>query len=154
MAIKKVEGKMLLMGIGDKFFDCQTSVTINIVQNTSENEVCKPTNGDVASADWVEYTVNSKGWDTSMTATVFNEIVTSADSANNFDLVNELLTGEGRVQVVFRTNSSLGAGYILSGEAIITNYSETGDVEGNANYDVQFQGTGPLVETIVPAPAP
>lgn len=147
MAGKRIEGKMLLVGFDEKYFDCQSSASLTITRNTTETDACKPINGDVDEAGWTETTSSSRTWTISMSGAVFNEVATGATSTNNLGIIEKMLNGDGQVEVVYRTNSALGAGYMYTGTAIVTSYTENADVEGNASFDVEFQGTGALVMT-------
>ena len=148
MAGKRIEGKMLLVGFDEKYFDCQSSASLTITRNTTETDACKPINGDsFDEGGWAENSSSSRTWTISMSGAVFNEVATGATSTNNLGIIEKMLNGDGQVEVVYRTNSALGAGYMYTGTAIVTSYTENADVEGNASFDVEFLGTGAPVMT-------
>lgn len=146
-----VQGKIWQVKINDTVIRCQTDATLNLVTNTSEVEACKPIGGDEGDVSWVNYNVDSQGWDISFSGQAFADSV----QMNQADLIDLFIDGDVMAEVDFYTNTSVkgfdGTQIITySGQGIMTGITLNGPTTGASTYDVTIQGTGAITSTRTP----
>ena len=146
-----VQGKVYQVKVNGLPIACQTDATLNTVTNTTEKELCKPTGAESNAVTWVEYNVDSQGWDISFSGQAFADSLVNA----NANLLSLFIAGDVLVEVDFHTNVDV-KGFdgnqiqFYSGTGIMTAITLNAPTTGVATYDVTIQGTGALTELLTP----
>lgn len=136
-----------------RYFACQLDLTLNITQNTSTEDPCKPdpTNIDQG-ATFNVYTVDSKDWSVTFSARQFADEL----KLNQIELSELVINGDGRLPIIVNTIDSVNYPHPMlfeyAGEVIITSLDLNYPATGSATYDVTLQGGGDLTFTKTPAP--
>ena len=148
-----ISGKLLRVKIGDKYLQCQLDATLNLITNTTEDEVCKPSGDTVETAtSWVTRTVDSQDWNISVNAQAFLDTVGA--ELTQSDILESIIDGDLNVEVEFLSTPgqhSNDEDILFEGDAIIENFSLSAPATGKANYDLDLSGNGKPTVTRIPA---
>lgn len=121
---------------------CIAAATNNVIHISADvaEDTTKDTDGD-----WIENGIVSLNWDTSADALV---LVDNAETAITADDLLTMMEAEIPIYVKFSTaagqNNRVQQNALLSGYAIISDFSTNAAVGEDATYTVQLQGVGDL----------
>jgi predicted secreted protein len=146
-----LEGKNLLVAIGDTVWGYATSCSLDITVDTEETSstTYKQLNS-AGEGSWKGFSAAKKSWTASTDHLVgvmsnfdaaFSAIVaTNPEVTIKFGAVN-YKTGTGdNLTHTFETGS------VYTGKAVITSLNISGSTDGEATFSVSFQGTGALTK--------
>lgn len=146
-----VQGKVYQVKVNGESYDCQTDATLNMVTNTTEKELCKPTGAESSAVTWVEYNIDSQGWDIAFSGQAFADSLVKA----NANLMSLFVAGDVLLEVDFHTNVDV-KGFdgnqvqYYTGKGIMTAITLNAPAVGVATYDTTIQGTGAITELLTP----
>lgn len=151
----KVPGSVIGVTIGGVWLKCQTDATLTLTVNVTEEDPCKPDEGDAPSGDipWVERTPESRDWEISFN----NNLMKNSLEAANPDMGKLIVDGDVEVQVQFLTRpgqTKSDYDLVYSGTGIITGFTFNAPVTGASTTESTITGNGPLTYTVVPVEPP
>lgn len=121
---------------------CIAAATNNVIHISAD--VAEDTTKD-SDGDWIENGIVSLNWDTSADALV---LINDAETAITADDLLTMMEAEIPIYVKFSTaagqNNRVAQNALLSGYAIISDFSTNAAVGEDATYTVQLQGVGDL----------
>ena len=140
-----LEGKLLYVGINGSRLRCQTTANMSITQDVTDSEPCKPTEADTTNgSNWADPEPGQKSWTITATAQSFADV--AAGEIDNSDVMELMITGNSVVEVAFATTKTTDYAHastlLFEGTGILTNFSMTGEFEGNSTYDIEITGKG------------
>lgn len=149
MPAKVIAGKWIKLKINGEFVQCQLDLSLNITNNTSTEDPCKPEDPSLGASNNF-YTIDSRDWTVD-----FNGKQMSAELAmngvNQADLVRLVLTGDSQMDVIIggepasTTNYPYDTFQEYSGTVLLTELALTWPATGSSTYDASFQGNSDLV---------
>lgn len=141
-----LNGKLVLLKVGNVELACQTDLTINFTANTSEPPTCKPASGeDGSDAEWVSRNVDSREWDASVSAQALaGDLATLNDVT---DLIGTFVNDSLKVSITVLTNDGSDDydkdyGLLFTGDAIMNGLTFNAGGEDVATGDVTFISDG------------
>ncbi len=148
-----ISARNVQIQLNGDYVPCQLDLTLNITQNTSTEDPCKPDPANIdAGASFNTYSVDSKDWSVTFSARQFADEL----ALNNIELSELIINGDGRLAMIINTVQGANWSHPLifeyAGEVIITSLDLNAPATGSATYDVTLQGAGPLTFTKTPAP--
>ncbi len=139
MAVTPIQGRNLGIYVGTILIGCSTSISL---ETTAEELLssCK------ATGPWKSREYGTLDWSASADGVI--RIATDADATTNVTSENlrDLQIARTKVTIKFEVEGE--GNPTRSGTAIITSVSESGDIDGDATFSVQFAGDGPLTKAI------
>lgn len=126
-----VKGQDISISINDEIVSCWRSSTLTVDAET----IGKST---VGSGNWKEFEGVALSWTVSGEGLIYNDEDFTIHDA--YDLMITLAT----VTVIFSVSD-----VTYSGDAIITNITETGNVNDNGSFNISLQGTGELAKATI-----
>lgn len=141
-----IEGKVLSVTVNGKKLDCQTDGTLTITKELTTDEPCKDATGK-----WTTTRVTSKSWTISVTARAFLENVATMNQLDILDLM--LDDADTPVEIEWLSTPGLHDGdldVVLSGEAMLPNFTWNAPGADLSTYTIDFNGTGPLTKLEIP----
>jgi predicted secreted protein len=146
-----LEGKNLLLAIGDKVYGYATSATLDVTVDTEETSSTTYKQMNTAGeGSWKKFSAAKKSWTCStdhLVGTIDNfDAAFSAIVATNPEVTIKFgsvtyTTGTGD-----NMTSAFDKGAAYTGKAIITSLNISGSTDGEATFSVSFQGTGELTK--------
>jgi len=145
MASNKVPGSIIGVRFGGVWLSCQTDATLNLTVNVTEEDSCKPDEGDSVAGDisWVERSVDSRDWSIDFS----QNLMRNSLAASNPDIGNLIIDGDVEVEVEFMSRPGQVKSdydFVYSGSGIITGFTMNGPATGTATTDTTVVGNGPL----------
>jgi predicted secreted protein len=146
-----LEGKQILVAIGDKVWGYATSATLDVTVDTEETSSTTYKQMNTASdGSWKNFSASKKSWTCSTDHLVgvwdnLDAAFSSITAANP-----EVTIKFGSVSYTAGTGDNMtskfetGAAY--TGKAVITSLNVSGSTDGEATFSVSFQGTGALTK--------
>lgn len=152
MASNKVPGSILGVRIGGVWLKCQTDATLNLIVNTTEEDPCKPDEGDTeisGEGSWVERSVDSRDWNIDFS----QNLMRNSLAASNPDIGQLIVDGDVGVEIEFMTRpgqTKSDYDLLYSGSGIITGFTLNAGATGTATTDSSVVANGPLTYVKVP----
>lgn len=131
-----IDGKLIGMKINGSFVSCETSCSIHMDRETLPSSA-------VTSGGWKEFIKGIRSWTVGVNGNLLLESVPS-------DIKSIITSGyinDQDIFVEFSTRVSSTIQLVFSGIAIFQNADITAPSSGKANWQVNFQGSGPLAST-------
>ena len=132
-----INGKDLIVKIGDDKIVCSTSATLNVNQATIEAS-CKDSGG------WINAVAGSKDW--TISADGLYDLHPGTNETSFDDLFDDLVAGTA-VEIIFGGADTGDA--IYTGAAYIVSTSLTGANDEIASFSAEFKGNGALTKSTV-----
>jgi len=130
-----ISGKLIGLQVNGQFISCELSCDFNLSAEMLPASA-------IDSAGWREYIAGIRTWSMSVSAQLLAEAV-GADFKTVINAVYSRLP----VAVRWGTRLSATTQLALSGLALPSTVQATAPNKGLANYNITFQGTGPLSNT-------
>ena len=148
-----LSAKNVQIQLNGDYVPCQLDLTLNITQNTSSEDPCKPSPENIdQGATFNEYSIDSKDWSVTFSARQFADEL----ALNNIELSELVINGDGKLAMIINTIEGTNYPHPLlfeyAGEVIITSLDLNYPATGSANYDVTLQGAGDLTFTKTEVP--
>ena len=143
-----IPGKAFYLSFEGVEFNCVTDINFNATAETNTDDVCKPNSTEpYEEAPSQQPSVSSKSWTMDGTFNVTDELTN-----NQVSVLNTIKVGtRGEISIFTHdgTNSPLSTVQEISGEAILTEFSLGAPIDGQATYQLSFQGYGDYTVTAV-----
>lgn len=145
-----LQGKLISVSIDENPIRCQMDATLNINQEVSDNEPCKPTAAESTNgAAWTTHTVSSKSWTISVTAKTFADVLNGFLNQN--DIADLMISGTPSVNVVFETTQTTDYDHpyiwMYEGVGTLTSFTINAPQDGESTYDFEITGNGAIQKT-------
>ena len=142
MANKVIPGKLLLVRMGDDFFNCQQDASLSITYNLTQEDPCKPDPSEPYKGfSWQTSTTDSATWEISFTLKA-----TDANANNQNSLLNQLVNTGNSVEISFETSDASGTGLefasVFEGDGLISSFTWNAPANGESTVDVTVTGNG------------
>ena len=142
MANKVIPGKLLLVKMGDDFFNCQQDASLSITYNLTQEDPCKPDPSEPYKGfSWQTSTTDSATWEISFTLKA-----TDANANNQNSLLNQLVNTGNSVEISFETSDASGTGLefasVFEGDGLISSFTWNAPANGESTVDVTVTGNG------------
>lgn len=151
----KIPGHLFGFSINGVKIRCQADATLNITVNTSEDDLCKPENDEIADGNfvpWTTSTADSRTWNLDISAAMLRD--TFAPANDNVAIDKMIIDGSIYVDdIEFGTapgQKFATFGVLYSGSGLLTGFTLNAPVTGAATQDITILGSGPLVRTTIP----
>lgn len=153
MADSKIPGNVFGVQIGSVFLPCQTTATLNMTVNVSEDDPCKVLDGSAGGGiPYVTRTADSRDWSIDVDSSLLRDSMAAANA--DTDLGQLFVDGTVAIDnVLFRTAINQEASdvdVIYSGPAILTSFSISAPATGANTTSATFSGNGALTRETVP----
>lgn len=153
MAIGVIPGKLMQMKLNGSWVRCQMDISLNITQDITDDEACKPTETDTYKGGaWNTNTKGNRGWTASLSGKVFADV--AAGTITNDDISTLLIDGDSDVEVIIQsmqtTDYDFAAILLYEGTGSITSFTLNGPSDGDATWDIEITGNGALTYTKTP----
>lgn len=152
MASNKIPGNIIGVQKGDTFLQCQAEATLNMVANTSEDELCKELETESDAAPWKTFTVDSREWNIDVSQALLKDSLSTLN--NDINLGKLFIDGDLEFDsILFRTKVDqqfADNDMIYEGAATLTNFSITAPATGANTTSATFQGNGALTYSFPP----
>lgn len=150
MANKVIPGKLLLVKMGDDFFNCQQDASLAITYNLTQEDPCKPDPSESYKGfSWQTSTTDSATWEISFTLKA-----TDANANNQNSLLNQLVNTGNSVEISFETSDASGTGLefasVFEGDGLISSFTWNAPANGESTVDVTVTGNGDPSFSTVP----
>ena len=150
MANKVIPGKLLLVKMGDDFFNCQQDASLSITYNLTQEDPCKPDPSESYKGfSWQTSTTDSATWEISFTLKA-----TDANASNQNSLLNQLVNTGNSVEISFETSDASGTGLefasVFEGDGLISSFTWNAPANGESTVDVTVTGNGDPSFSTVP----
>jgi hypothetical protein len=146
-----LEGRNLLIAVGDTVWGYATSATLDITVDTEETSSTTYKQMNTAGeGSWKNFTSAKKSW----TCSTDHLVGTMDNFGTAFSAIvaenPEVTVKFGSVTYASGTGDNLAAsfekGAAYTGKAVITSLNISGSTDGEATFSVSFQGTGALTK--------
>lgn len=142
MANKVIPGKLLLVKMGDDFFNCQQDASLSITYNLTQEDPCKPDPSELYKGfSWQTSTTDSATWEISFTLKA-----TDANANNQNSLLNQLVNTGNSVEISFETSDASGTDLefasVFEGDGLISSFTWNAPANGESTVDVTVTGNG------------
>lgn len=147
-----IPGKLIKVKINGVEWRCQTDATLTMTVNMTENDPCKPTDAQVTSGQTTPYvtrSADSRDWTITFSAQAFADAV----GASQIELSKLFINGALNVTAQFlssTTQTTYPNGFLYEGTGILSSLTINAPEAGNATYDAEVTGNGPLTLTEIP----
>jgi hypothetical protein len=152
MASNKIPGNIIGVQIGDDWLQCQAEATLNMVGNTSEDELCKKLEAEGDDAPWKTFTIDSREWSIDVGQSLLKDSFATLNDPVNLGKL--FIDGDLEIaSILFRTKVDqqfADNDMIYEGAAILTNFSVTAPSTGANTTSATFQGNGALTYSFPP----
>lgn len=152
MASNKIPGNIIGVQIGDDWLQCQAEATLNMVANTSEDELCKELESETTDVPWKTFTLDSREWSIDVGQGLLKDSFATLNNAVNLGKI--FIDGNLEIaSILFRTKTDqqfADNDMIYEGAAILTNFSITAPATGANTTSATFQGNGALTYSFPP----
>lgn len=150
-----VPGSIIGVTIGGVWYKCQTDATLSLTVNVTEEDACKPDEGDVVSGDipWIYRSAESRDWEISFSSNLMRNSL----AAENPDIAKLIVDGDVDASVEFMTRAGQTKSdfdFVYAGTGIISGFTMNAPVTGSATTESTISGNGPLTYTTVAVVTP
>lgn len=136
-----IAGKAFYLVFAGVEFNCVTDINFTSTAETNTDNVCKPNSTEpYEEAPSQQPSVSSKSWTADGTFSVTDELTNNQVSA--LESIKVGTRDEIRIFTHDGVNSPLSTVQEISGEAILTEFSLGAPYDGQATYNLSFQGYG------------
>jgi predicted secreted protein len=140
-------GKLVAAKINGTYIRCQMDITLTMTQDVTDDEACKPSETDnYKGGSWKTHTKGDKGWTMSTSGKMFADVV--AGEMSNQQISQLFIDGDNSIEVVVQTKQTADYDFasviLYEGTGTIVSHSINGPADGNATWDMEVTGNGPL----------
>lgn len=149
---QSIAGKFIKVKVNGVEYRCQTDATLTLTVNMTENDPCKPSDALVTAGQLIPYvtrTADTRDWTLTFSAQAFADAI----GASELELSDLFINGALSVTAQFLstpTQTTWPNGFLYEGAGILSSLTINAPEAGNATYDAEITGNGPLTKTLIP----